>query len=264
VEIKEPNIPHFDEKIRNLMYFQIFGFYWTTALLSAIFQMSVAGAIASWYFSRDIHGYGNVGSPALVSFGRALTKSFGSLAFGALILAIVQFINFLINQARRTNKNKVVGCVLCLIRCCTGCFERFIKFIDRFTYISIAMHGEGFFKSAKDVYELVSRNIGSAVVADFLGSFILFVGKLFGTAACVILIVAATPSRELSPVTIVLVAIIAYIIFDIYSHIIGVGVDTIFVCYMEDMERNKDGGLYIDPELHRMLQDKASKNTDIQ
>jgi len=126
------------------------------------------------------------------------------------------------------------------------------------------MHGEGFFKSAKDVYELVSRNIGSAVVADFLGSFILFVGKLFGTASCVILIVAATPSRELSPVTIVLVAIIAYIIFDIYSHIIGVGVDTIFVCYMEDMERNKDGGLYIDPELHRMLQEKASKNADIQ
>jgi hypothetical protein len=29
------------------------GFFWTTALISAIFQVSVAGAIATWYFSRD-------------------------------------------------------------------------------------------------------------------------------------------------------------------------------------------------------------------
>jgi hypothetical protein len=33
----------------------------------------------------------------------------------------------------------------------------------------------------------------------------------------------------------------------------------VFVCYLEDMERNGDSGnLYIDPELHKMLQDRAA------
>jgi hypothetical protein len=45
--------------------------------------MSVAGAISSWYFSRDIHGYSYHGSAALKSLSFALSKSFGSLVSDA-------------------------------------------------------------------------------------------------------------------------------------------------------------------------------------
>jgi hypothetical protein len=48
--------PQFDQKVRNLMYFNVFGFFWTVAMISAVFQMSVAGAISTWYFSRDASG----------------------------------------------------------------------------------------------------------------------------------------------------------------------------------------------------------------
>jgi len=260
----DPRLPvKFNQPIRNLMYFQVFAYFWTTSLISAVFQFSVAGAIATWYFSRDVNGFsGNVGSPAIRSFGRALTKSFGSLALGALILAIVQFVNFLVRQSKKyADRNRVTKCLLGCVVCILGCIERIVKFVDRFTYIHMAMHGEGFLTSAKNVFELISRNMFSLVVVDFLGDFVLFVGKLLGTAAttfCTVAILHGT-GQTLSPVTLSVVAVGSFVIFHLISHVIGVGVDTVFVCYMEDLERNKEGGLYIDPEVHQLLQSRIKQ-----
>jgi len=265
-----PNLPpKFDQKIRNLMYFNVFGFFWTTALISAIFQVSVAGAISTWYFSRDVsYGQNTVASPALRSLTWACTKSFGSLALGALLLAVVQFINFLLNRARKANKNnKILYYLICCIQCLFSCLERIVKFIDRFAYIYIAMHGDSFCTSAKNCYNLISRNLFSAVIVDVLGDFVLFVGKVLGTAICTIFTVLLVDSlgREVYGLTVTAVVVVSFVVFNMFSHIIGVGVDTVFVCYLEDMERNGDSGnLYIDPEVHRMLQDRAVEVKDKQ
>jgi len=257
----------FNQSVRNLMYFQVFACFWVMAFISAIFQMSVAGSVATWYFSRDAHGYSaNVKSPAFRSFSRALTFSFGSLAFGSLLLAIVQFLSFVVRQARRINsktQNKIVGLFLCIIQCFLNCIERIVKFIDRFTYIYIAMHGDSFCTSARNCYDLISRNMFSAVVVDFLGDFVLFVGKLLGTAICTLFTFGLLDQlgRPISPVTMTVTIIASYRIFALFASIVSVGVDTVFVCYLEDLERNKEGGLYMDPDLHRMLQEKAHRST---
>jgi len=256
--------PQFNQSVRNLMYYQIFAFLWVTSFLSAVFQVSVAGGIATWYFSRDVNGFGrDVGSPTMRSFSRALTKSFGSLALGSLIIATVRFINFLLRVTKKKNQTKnpiitfIVNCVICIF----GCIQRIIQFINRYAYIYIAMHGDGFCTSAKNCFDLVSRNFFSAAIVDMLGEFVLFVGRLLGTAACTLFTIAVVQGfgRTISTVTIVMVVVISFVIFTIYAHIIGVGVDTVMVCYLEDMERNSDDALYISPVLHKMLQDKNSK-----
>lgn len=68
--------------------------------------------------------------------------------------------------------------------------------------------------------------------------------------------------RHVGSLTMVVVAVVSYIIFSIFAHIIGVGVDTVMICYLEDMERNKDGALYISPDLHKMLERKANKSRE--
>ncbi len=66
--------------------------------------------------------------------------------------------------------------------------------------------------------------------------------------------------RPISPVSITLVIGISYIILDIFAHIIGVGVDTVFVCYLEDLERNSNSGnMYASPELQEHLKRRAAK-----
>lgn len=123
----------------------------------------------------------------------------------------------------------------------------------------LAMHGDSFCTSARNCFDLVGRNLPTALVIDYLGYFVLFVGKILGTAASITFVMTLLHilGRDLSVFTILFVAFISFLIFHIFAHIVGVGVDTVFVCYLEDMERNKDGNLYMDPEIHRLIQDKA-------
>jgi len=259
----EPDLPpKFDQKVRNLMFFQVFGFFWTSALISAVFQMSIAGGIATWYFSRTAHYQPAPISPTITSFGRALSKSFGSLAFGALIMAVVKFINFLLSYSKKTNRtNRLLVCLISCVQCLFSCVERFVKFVNRFAFIYIAMHGDNFCTAAKGCYDVISKNLFTAVVVDLLGDFVLFVGKLLGTAVCTLFTVGALTAmgRPFGAVTIVLVAVVSYLVFNLYAHIVDVGVDTVFVCYMEDLEHNKDGNLFMDPSVHQMLQERAKQ-----
>jgi hypothetical protein len=262
VKIDPNEPPKFDQKVRNLMYFQVFAFFWVTAFLSAVLEVSVAGALATWYFSRDLDGYrANVGSPAFRSFGRALSFHFGSVALGSLLLAVIQFINFMLRVTKKANqKNKVVVFIISCVQCLLSCIQRIVKFVDRFAYVYIAMHGDSFCTSAKNVFNLISRNMFTAVVVDFLGDFVLFVGKLLGTALAVFLTIVTLEQlhRPISPVTIAVIGVVSFKIFSLFASIVSVGVDTVMVCYLEDLERNKNGSLYMSPDLHKMLQEKVS------
>jgi len=253
----------FNTKIRNLLYFQVFVYFWVAAFFSGVFQVSIAGGMATWYFSRDLNYRGNSASPTLRSLFRAFTTSFGSIALGSLLLAIVKFIQFLLTVTKKANmKNRFVVFIISCIQCCLGCVQRIVQFIDRFAYIYIAMHGESFFTSAKNVCSLISRNMFSAVVVDFLGDFILFVGKLLGTAVTTMATVGVINhlGRPISGITVSIIAVVSYRVFDLFASIIHVGVDTILVCYMEDLERNKDGALYMSPDLHDLLQSKKNES----
>jgi hypothetical protein len=255
--------PKFDEKIRNLMFFMVFGFLWISAFLSAVFQHVVAGAIATWYFSRDMTGPRSVGSPAITSLFRAFTTSMGSLAFGSLLIAIVEFLNFLLQTAKKSNsQNKLVVYVASCLQCVLGCVEGIVRYVNKFAYVYVAMHGHSFCNAAKECFDLISRNFFSAVIMDVISGFVLFMGKLLFTAISIIMTMGIVEhlGRQLSVVTISLTGAISFVVLHIISHVIGVGINAVFVCYLEDLEANKDGNLYISPDLHRMLQDKADEN----
>jgi hypothetical protein len=255
--------PKFDEKIRNLMFFMVFGFLWTSAFLSAVFQHVVAGAIATWYFSRDMTSPRPVGSPSITSLFRAFTTSMGSLAFGSLLIAIVEFLNFLLQTAKKSNsQNKLVVYAASCLQCVLGCVEGIVRYVNKFAYVYVAMHGHSFCTAAKECFDLISRNFFSAVIMDVISGFVLFMGKLLFTAISIIMTMGIVEhlGRQLSVVTIGLTGAISFVVLHIISHVIGVGINAVFVCYLEDLEANKDGNMYISPDLHRMLQDKAEEN----
>lgn len=71
-------------------YYFVFGTLWCNALLGAIGTFLIASSACMWYYSngpgQDLH------LPILRSLGRIFRYHLGSLAFGSLILAIIQFI----------------------------------------------------------------------------------------------------------------------------------------------------------------------------
>lgn len=75
-------------------YYFIFGVLWSNALLQAMGIFVIASACCMWYYS---HGPGQeLDSPILRSYKMAFRYHFGSLAFGSLILAIIQFLQLVV------------------------------------------------------------------------------------------------------------------------------------------------------------------------
>jgi choline transporter-like protein 2/4/5 len=80
-------------------YYFLFGTLWSNALIQAITTFVIASACCMWYYS---HGAGNdLHLPVWRSFGRSFRYHFGSLAFGSLLLAIVQFLQILVEAVKK-------------------------------------------------------------------------------------------------------------------------------------------------------------------
>jgi len=255
---------HFNEKVRNLMLYQVFAFFWITAFLSAVYQHVVAGSVAGWYFSRDVMA-NRPRVNAFTSLFHSVTTSFGSLAFGSLVLAVIQFLNVLLELSKKSNtQNRFLVCLIRGLQCLLGCIQGIVQYINKFAYIHVAMHGYSFCKAARECFELISRNFFNAVIMDTIAGFVLFVGKALFTALCTIITIAILDAnnRPLTSVTLALTIVISFAVLHIISHVIGVSVDTVFVCYLEDLEMNKGENLYISPDLHSLLQESAAKHKD--
>lgn len=145
----------------NLQIYGILGLFWTVNWVLALGQCVLAGAFASFYWAfhkpRDIPTF-----PLSSAFIRTLRYHTGSLAFGALILTLVQIARVIleyIDHKLRGSQNPVARCIICCFKCCLWCLEKFIKFLNRNAYIMIAIYGKNFCVSAKNAFMLLMRNV---------------------------------------------------------------------------------------------------------
>uniref|UniRef100_A0A8C1ZZS3 Choline transporter-like protein n=1 Tax=Cyprinus carpio TaxID=7962 RepID=A0A8C1ZZS3_CYPCA len=202
-------------------------FLWLVNFTIALGQCTLAGAFASYYWAlrkpEDIPP-----CPLASSFGRALRYHTGSLAFGALILSIVQFIRIILEYLDHKLKgahNAFTRFLLCCLKCCFWCLEHFIKFMNRNAYIMISIYGKNFCASARDAFFLLMRN-------------------------------EEVPSLNYYWVPLLTVIFGSYMIAHGFFNVYAMCVDTLFLCFCEDLERN-DGSpskpYYMPPGLHRIL-----------
>lgn len=77
----------------------LFGTLWCNAFIQALGLFVVASACCLWYYS---HGPAEgTAFPVLTSYKMALRYHFGSLAFGSLILAIVHFLQIMLEIVKK-------------------------------------------------------------------------------------------------------------------------------------------------------------------
>ncbi|XP_043388965.1 choline transporter-like protein 2 isoform X2 [Chelonia mydas] len=269
-----------------LIVFQIYNafmFFWLANFVIALGQVTLAGAFASYYWAfkkpDDIPAF-----PLFSSFGRALRYHTGSLAFGSLILAIVQIIRVLLeylDHRLKAAENKFAKFLLTCLKCCFWCLEKFIKFLNRNAYIMIAIYGTNFCTSAKNAFFLLMRNIIRVAVLDKVTDFLLFLGKLLivGTVGILAfffftqrikLVQDTAPPLNYYWVPILTVIVGSYLIAHGFFSVYAMCVDTLFLCFCEDLERN-DGSperpYYMSPELSEILLKgslESSKSADSQ
>ncbi|XP_029914512.1 choline transporter-like protein 2 isoform X2 [Myripristis murdjan] len=250
-------------------FYNVFLFFWCANFVTALGQVTLAGAFASYYWAfkkpDDIPAY-----PIFSSLGRALRYHTGSLAFGSLILSLVQVIRVILEYLDHKLKgaqNKFAKFLLSCLKCCFWCLEKCIKFLNRNAYIMIAIYGKSFCTSARDAFFLLMRNIIRVAVLDKVTDFLLFLGKLlivgivgicsfFFFSGRIKAVEEAAPSLNYYWVPILTVVVGSYLIAHGFFSVYAMCVDTLFLCFCEDLERN-DGSserpYFMSPELHEIL-----------
>ncbi|XP_076862368.1 choline transporter-like protein 4 isoform X2 [Brachyhypopomus gauderio] len=264
----------FQRNLFNLQIYNVIAFLWCVNFVIALGQCTLAGAFASYYWA--FHKPSDIPAcPLASSFMRALRYHVGSLAFGALILTIVQIIRILleyIDHKCRAAQNCFARFIICCLKCCFWCLEKFIKFLNRNAYIMIAIYGKNFCVSAKNAFLLLMRNIIRVVVLDKVTDLLLFFGKLLVVGGVGVLAFYFFSGRLVIPgssftasalnyywMPIIAVVFGAYLIAQGFFSVYNMCVDTLFLCFLEDLERN-DGSAekpyYMSKSLMKILNKK--------
>ncbi|XP_030644929.1 choline transporter-like protein 4 [Chanos chanos] len=267
----------------NLQIYNVVAFLWCVNFVIALGQCSLAGAFASYYwaFSKpsDIPAF-----PLTQAFMRTLRYHVGSLAFGALILTLVQLVRIVLeylDHKFRSAQNPCARFLMCCLKCCFWCLEKFIKFLNRNAYIMIAIYGKNFCVSAKKAFFLLMRNIVRVVVLDKVTDLLLFFGKLLVVGGVGVLAFYFFSGRIQAPgdsfeatalnyywMPIITVVVGSYLIAHGFFSVYNMCVDTLFLCFLEDLERH-DGTMqkpyYMSKNLMKILnkknqQPKRAKN----
>uniref|UniRef100_UPI0037E8B31D choline transporter-like protein 2 isoform X1 n=1 Tax=Semicossyphus pulcher TaxID=241346 RepID=UPI0037E8B31D len=258
-----------------LQFYNVFLFFWCANFVTALGQMTLAGAFASYYWAfvkpDDMPAF-----PVFSALGRSLRYHTGTLAFGSLILSIIQIIRVLLeylDHKMKGAKNKCTRFLMCCLKCCFWCLEKFIKFLNRNAYIMVAIYGKNFCTAAKDAFFLLMRNMIRVAVLDKVTDFLLFLGKLlivglvgvfafFFFSGRVKAFENTAPHLHYYWVPILTVVIGSYLIAHGFFSVYAMCVDTLFLCFLEDLERN-DGSAerpYLMPESLRKVLNKKNKD----
>uniref|UniRef100_A0A673ADP4 Choline transporter-like protein n=1 Tax=Sphaeramia orbicularis TaxID=375764 RepID=A0A673ADP4_9TELE len=225
-------------------------FLWLVNFSLALEQCTLAGAFSSYYWARrkpqDIPP-----CPLYSSFIRAIRYHTGSLAFGALILSVVQFVRVILEyRLQEGADNSLSRFILCCLKCCFWCLEKFIRYMNRNAYIMVAIYGKNFCTSARDAFFLLMRNVVRVAVLDRVTDFLLFLGKVLiagGVGVIAFLfftknipvIQEEVPRLNYYWVPLLTVVMGAYLIAHGFFSVYAMCVDTLFLCFCKLMKNTK-------------------------
>ena len=274
----------YNASMEQMLAFHFFGLLWSQSFLNAVVICTTAGAVSKWYWCQDHRHWGSHHRPGhedehwvvFHSFRRAMRYHAGSLAFGSFIIAVVQMMRFALAYVERQaahlkEKNKTVKVLLCALHCFLWCFEKCVKYVSRNAYIIVAMRGKPFCSCAREAFFLICRNLSKVATVGIISSLMLNLGKLCVVAISTLVmftIVTAKPvlpsfftgdlDSVSSPVlpmaaTITLSYAMASYVFEIYQ----MAVDTILICFCEDLKLNaKSHKYYARDSLYKFINDK--------
>jgi len=155
--------------------FMLFHFAWVTGMLEQVRLMMVAGVVGTWYFDKTE----NVPAlPTLFWLRHALTTSGGTLAIGASIAALCEWI--------KRKASKACWCldpIAVLLRVVLLFAEAIIVAITRMCTVVHVFTGASFCESKVKTMALLKRNFVGGVTTEVVGKMVFFLGGFVFSAA---------------------------------------------------------------------------------
>lgn len=234
-----------------LQWYNLFAALWAAAFVSAASDLILAGAVAAWYwtFKKTELPPNLLGS----SIKRSFRYHLGTVAFGSLLLALIQFLRVVVEYlndriSNLESQNKILHGIVIFLRGCFFFLEKLIKYLNRNAYIMTAMVGSSFCTASKEAFHLITTNILRGFFVNQVADFVIMLGKIFVvglTTLCFSCSISDLSGSEdklhFSFIPIVLVMLGSYTVASSCLAVYSVAVDTLFLCFLKDVEIN-DGG----------------------
>ena len=255
-----------DEKLEYGFWYHIFMIFYITAIIEAYSQFVYASSACIWYFNYE---KGTENHPIAKSFERGVRYHFGSLVFGATIVAIIRFLMFFVEYVKKQmeksvgkTQGKCIKCVFCCIECCLACCNKIMEFVNKHAYIQIALKGDSFCTAAWEGFGLIIRNLGRFSALAAISTVFTFIGTIFITVgSCIIGYFLITNvdyfSKDLNSCVLPVVAfgLIGLIMGIVTMSIFSVSGDALIHSFLLDEELNK-GQPKAFPELQKFMSDE--------
>jgi len=231
-----------------LQWYNLFAALWTAAFISATGDIILAGAVSAWYwtFNKAELPSNMLGS----SVKRTFRYHLGTVAFGSLLLALVQLLRVVVEYLNdRINnlqaQNRILRSIVWFLRGCFFFLEKLIRYLNRNAYIMTGMVGSSFCQASQDAFTLITSNILRGFFVNQVADFVILLGKIFVVGVTTLFFSMSVSGQEeelhFSFIPILLVMVGSYIVASSCLAVYSVAVDTLFLCFLKDVQIN-DGG----------------------
>lgn len=238
---------HWSTATRYVWIYHIFGMFWISAFIIGCAQFIIAAVCSLWYFAQGGNSDDKAKASMRMGFKWIFRYHVGSIAFGAMLIAIMQMIKLIFEYAARkiekaSGGNQCVKCLLCMVRCCIHCLDACVKFITKNAYIQVALTSKNFCTSALQGWSLFVRNAARFGMSMNVGAILIFVGKMIicalsGWIGYIILMNSYLKDEIYSPVFPVIVVIgIAWLLASVTLSVFTFSAQTILHCFLIDEE----------------------------
>ncbi|KAL1362120.1 hypothetical protein HN51_010401 [Arachis hypogaea] len=206
----------------------------------------ISGTIAHWYFSKD----DQVPRKSITnSIRNAFGPSVGTVCLSGLLMCVVRMVRSAVDSARQEDAPGIVNLIL---RCCVNAFLAAVDFLNKFTINFAAITGEAYCTSARMTYELLRRNLLSAVFVETISSRILagiifVLSAIYTIVVCVILKTTTSLGSD-SYLVAALAWLLLIIVLGFFVHVLDIVIDSIYVCYAID----RDSGEVCKQDVHEV------------
>lgn len=147
---------------RYTFYANIFAVLWIVAFILSMTNFVIAAACCIWYFNQGRDKKDRTdGSPVYTGYKWVFRYHFGSIAFGAFLLAFIWALKIIMSylakklKDTKATENKFVRILLKVVFCMLDCFERFIRFINKQAFIQV----KKIFKTRLGSEDLISAEL---------------------------------------------------------------------------------------------------------
>jgi len=261
----------YTDKVQYIFAYWLFGLLWIAEFSSSVGFVCVSYCFCVWFFTEhDEHGRNRKSHPEMLCkvVCNTLLYFTGTIAFGSLIVAIIQMLRIILTYIEQKQKEYTgmdkppcfLRWMFCCCHCCLKCLECCMKYLNKNAYIQTILHDHWFCPALCRVIKVMIFYIDYILITKSIAAGMLAFGRAaiaMGTAA-----VGGYWASTLDVSSIIaptlLMLIIGFVVAAMFTEVYEMGIDTMLMCFCEAKSNDTINKLRLPPQMTE-LQKRADK-----